>query len=116
MYQVARRYHMRHPILRSNSRLSFAFQEFIPCGTAQLPYCLGGAVETANDRAPSKHLGLEDGEPQHIEGFLALPAVLGVVDLDEETPIRELRMRIPHGLRETRNLAFHPATSWFGRA
>ncbi len=45
----------------------FGVIEEIPQEPAQLPHCLWGAVEAADDGAPGKQLGFEDGEPKHIE-------------------------------------------------
>ena len=71
-----------------------------------------GAVETADEGAPGKCLGFENGEPQHIKALLGLPAVLRTIEPDEKYAVRNLGVRILCGLGESGNMTFHPATSW----
>ena len=94
----------------------FGVIEKIPQEPAQLPHRLGGAVETADDRAPGKWLGLENGEPEQIKALLGLPAMLRTIEPDEKYAVGNLGVRITCGIGESGNMTFHPATSWLGRA
>src|SRR5208283_843540 len=62
----------------------FGVIEEIPQKPTQLPHRLWGAVEAADDRALSKRLGFENGEPQHIESLLGPPAILDTIDPNEK--------------------------------
>ena len=61
-------------------------------------------------------LGLKDGEPQQIKALLRLPAVLRPIEPNEKYAVGNLGVRIPCSVRESRNMTFHPATSWLGGA
>src|ERR1019366_5336886 len=90
--------------------------EKIPQEPTQFPHRLRGAVETADNRAPGKWLGLKNGEPQQIKALLGLPAMLRPVEPDEKYAVGNFGVRIPCGVGESRNMTFHPATSWLGGA
>ncbi len=94
----------------------FGVIEEIPQEPTQLPHRLWGAVKAADDRAPGKRLGFEDGEPEQIKALLGLPAVLRTIEPDEKYAVRNFGVRITRSVGESGNLTFHPATSWLGRA
>ena len=94
----------------------FGVIEKIPQEPTQLPHRLWGAVETANDRSSSEWLGFKNGEAQQIKALLGMPAMLRPIEPDKKYAVGNLGVRIPCGIGESGNIAFHPATAWLGGA
>ena len=55
---------------------------------AQLPHCLGCAIQAAGHETPGQMLGLEDGEADLVIRLLLVPAILGSIHPDQEDPVR----------------------------
>ena len=90
----------------------FGIVEKITEKPAKLPEGFGCAVNPAGYLTPSKLLWFENAEAQNVEGPLSMPAVLSIVDADEEYSVGQPVRSRASGAYETLDAAFHAAPSF----
>ena len=83
---------------------------------AQLPHRLRGAIEPADDGHAFERFWFKHDQSQHIERLLRVPAMLGMIEADEEDTVRYRGTRFLDCGGDSWQAMFHATTSWLGRA